>query len=243
MVERKQQYQIKTLTIDGKEVSAGEHQTILEVARENGIDIPTLCHLDGLSEIGACRLCLVEVKGSNKLLTACVTQVQEGMEVIANSPRLQEYRRMVVELLFTERQHICAVCVSSGHCELQAMAQHLGITHVDFPYLHTKAPVDASSRRFVVDHNRCILCSRCVRVCDEIEGAHTWDITGRGIDCRIITDLKEPWGNSETCTGCGKCVQCCPTGALVEKGRSVAEMFKRQGFLPYLRQMREEGRR
>jgi bidirectional [NiFe] hydrogenase diaphorase subunit len=243
MPERKQQYQIKTLTIDGRELGASEHQTILEVARENGIRIPTLCHLDGLSEIGACRLCLVEIKGNNKLLPACVTQVQEGMEVTTNSPKLQEYRRMVVELLFTERNHICAVCVSQGHCELQALAQELGITHVQFPYLHPKMPVDASSNRFVVDHNRCVLCGRCVRVCDEIEGAHTWDMAGRGADCRVITDLKEAWGKSETCTGCGKCVQVCPTGALVEKGRSVAEMFKRQAFLPYLRLMREEGRR
>jgi bidirectional [NiFe] hydrogenase diaphorase subunit len=243
MADRKQQYQIKTLKIDGRELGASEHQTILEVARENGIHIPTLCHLQGLSEIGACRLCLVEVKGSNKLLPACVTQVQEGMEITAHSPQLHEYRRMVVELLFTERNHTCSVCVSQGHCELQAMAQELGITHVEFPYLHPKLEVDASSPRFVVDHNRCVLCARCVRVCDEIEGAHTWDITGRGASCRVITDLKELWGKSETCTGCGKCVQVCPTGALVEKGRSVAEMFKRQAFLPYLRLMREEGRR
>jgi bidirectional [NiFe] hydrogenase diaphorase subunit len=243
MPERKQQYQIKTLIIDGRELGASEHQTILEVARENGISIPTLCHLDGLTEVGACRLCLVEIKGNNKLLPACVTQVQEGMEVTTNSPKLQEYRRMVVELLLTERNHTCAVCVSQGHCELQALAQQLGITHVQFPYLHPKMPVDASSNRFVVDHNRCVLCGRCVRVCDEIEGAHTWDMAGRGADCRVVTDLKEPWGKSETCTGCGKCVQVCPTGALVEKGRSVAEMFKRQAFLPYLRLMREEGRR
>ena len=243
MPERKEQYQVKTLTIDGKEVGAAEHQTILEVARENSVAIPTLCHLEGLSESGACRLCLVEVKGSNRLLPACVTQVQEGMEVTTNSERLRNYRRMVIELLLTERNHVCSVCVSSGHCELQALAQQLGITHVQFPYLHPKMEVDASSRRFIVDHNRCVLCSRCVRVCDEIEGAHTWDVTGRGAGCRVVTDLNEPWGSSESCTGCGKCVHVCPTGALAEKGHSVAEMFKRQGFLPYLRLMREEGRR
>jgi len=242
MAERKQQYQIKTLKVDGREVGASEHQTVLEVARENGIKIPTLCHLDGLSELGACRLCLVEVKGSNKLLPACHTQVQEGMEVTTNSPMLQEYRRMIVELLLTERNHTCAVCVSQGHCELQTLAQELGITHVRFPYLHPKMEVDASGNRFVVDHNRCVLCGRCVRVCDEIEGAHVWDMKGRGFDCRVITDLAEAWGQSQSCTGCGKCVQCCPTGALVEKGKSVAEMTKRREFLPYLRLMREEGR-
>ena len=126
MPERNQ-YQVKTLTIDGKEVCAAEHQTVLEVARENGIDIPTLCNFDGLSGIGACRLCLVEVKGSNKLLPACVTQAQEGMEVTAHSPQLMEFRKLIVELMLTERNHVCAVCVSSGHCELQALAQKLGV--------------------------------------------------------------------------------------------------------------------
>ena len=135
MPERNQ-YQVKTLTIDGKEVCAAEHQTILEVARENGIDIPTLCHFDGLKGIGACRLCVVEVKGSNKLLPACVTQAQEGMEVTAHSPQLLEFRKLIVELMLTERNHVCAVCVSSGHCELQALAQKLGVNHVTLPYLH-----------------------------------------------------------------------------------------------------------
>lgn len=235
------QYQVKTLTIDGKEVCAAENQTILEVARENGIDIPTLCHFTGLSEIGACRLCVVEVKGNNKLLPACVTQAQEGLEVIAHSQQLQEYRRLIVELLLTERNHVCAVCVSSGHCELQSLAQTLGVDHVTLPYLHVKCSTDGSHSRFVVDHNRCVLCTRCVRVCDEIEGAHTWDVFGRGIASRVITDLAERWGDSETCTACGKCVMVCPVGALVEKGRAVSEMIK-PNFLPYLLQMREEGR-
>jgi bidirectional [NiFe] hydrogenase diaphorase subunit len=123
---------------------------------------------------------------------------------------------------------------------LQTLAQKLGITHVHFRYRYPHLDVDASHERFSVDHNRCILCSRCVRVCDEIEGAHTWDIMGRGIQSLVITDLAEPWGTSETCTGCGKCVHVCPTGALFEKGKSVAEMLKRRQFLPYLTQMREE---
>ena len=114
------------------------------------------------------------------------------------------------------------------------------ITHVHFPYLYPQAAVDASHERFMVDHNRCILCTRCVRVCDEIEGAHTWDVMGRGIECRVITDLEQPWGMSESCTSCGKCVQVCPTGALCEKGSSVAEMLKRRQFLPYLTLMRED---
>ena len=197
-----------------------------------------MCELEGLSTAGACRLCLVEVKGSNKLLCACVTNAEEGMEVTTNSERLVRYRKMIVELMFTERNHVCAVCVSNGHCELQTMAQKLGITHVRFPYRYPKMSVDASHDRFVIDHNRCVLCSRCTRVCDEIEGAHTWDIMGRGIASRVITDLNEPWGDSTSCTSCGKCVQVCPTGALVEKGKSVAESVKHPGFLPYLKRMR-----
>jgi bidirectional [NiFe] hydrogenase diaphorase subunit len=230
---------VKTLTIDGVEIGAREDQTVLEVAREHGIAIPTLCWLGGLSNVGACRICLVEVKGSKKLLPACVTRIQEGMEVTINSERLARYRRQILELLFAERNHVCSVCVSNGHCELQDMAVTLGMTHVHYPYQYPKLPVDASHERFVVDHNRCILCTRCVRVCDEIEGAHTWDVMARGADCRVITDLAEPWGASESCTGCGKCVQVCPCGALSEKGKSVAEMSKRRQFLPYLTLMRE----
>ena len=230
---------IKTLTIDGKDVSGREDQTILEVARENGIRIPTMCHLEGLTNIGACRVCLVEVKGARRLLPACVTRVEEGMEVQTNTAQLQKYRRMIIELMFSARNHICSVCVSNGYCELQAAAQRLGVTHISVPYRYPRLPVDASHDRFAVDHNRCILCTRCVRVCHEIEGAHTWDIMGRGVEARVITDLNQPWGSSETCTSCGKCINVCPTGALFEKGRAVAEMTKRQ-FLPYLTLMREE---
>jgi len=229
---------IKTLTIDGKEVSAREGETILQVARENGIDIPTLCYLEGLEPIGACRLCLVEVKGINRLVPACVTQVEEGMEVVTNSERLIKYRQMILELLFSERNHTCSVCVVNGHCELQRLAQRLGVTHIRFPYRYPNLPIDASHERFVVDHNRCVLCTRCVRVCDEIEGAHVWDVMGRGINSRIIADLNQPWGTSEVCTSCGKCVHVCPTGALFEKGKAVAEMEKRRQFLPYLAVMR-----
>ena len=231
---------VKTLKIDGRDCSARADETILDVARQNGIFIPRLCELEGLSTVGACRLCLVEVKGSNRLQASCETRVEEGMEVTTASERLGRYRKGIVELLFTERNHVCSVCVSNGHCELQTLAQKLDITHIHFAYRFPQAPVDASHERYIIDHNRCILCTRCVRVCDEIEGAHTWDIMGRGIDCKVITDLNQEWGSSDTCTSCGKCVQVCPTGALFEKGRSVAEMEKRRDFLPYLQLMRGE---
>ena len=147
---------------------------------------------------------------------------------------------MILEMLFAERNHVCSVCVSNGHCELQWLAQQLGIDHVRFHYVYPQLPVDASHQHFVLDQNRCILCTRCVRVCDEIEGAHTWDVMGRGSESLVITDLAQPWGESQSCTSCGKCVQVCPTGALSEKGRSVAEMSKRRQFLPYLTLMRGE---
>ena len=231
--------QIVTLKIDGKDCAGRSSETILAVARENGFAIPTLCHYEGLHDIGACRLCLVEVKGSPRLFPACVTRIAEGMEITTRSPRLDRYRRTIVELLFSERNHICSVCVSNGHCELQALAQNLGLTHVHLPYRYPVFKVDASHARFVQDDNRCILCTRCVRVCGEVEGAHTWDVMGRGIEARTITDLDQAWGDSETCTACGKCVHVCPTGALTEKGRSAAEMVKRRQSLPYLRSMRE----
>ncbi len=231
---------VKTLTIDGKLVSAREDETLLEVAREHGIPIPTLCHLEGLSEVGACRLCLVEVAGSRKLLPACVTVVEEGMAVTTNSERLRRYRRQIVELLFAERNHVCSICVANGRCELQKLGYSVGMDHVRYPYLTPSLELDASHPRFLIDSNRCVLCTRCVRVCDEIEGAHTWDVAGRGGKSRVITDLNRPWGLSESCTGCGKCVQVCPTGALFEKGKNAGRMVKNPDFLSYIKTAREK---
>jgi bidirectional [NiFe] hydrogenase diaphorase subunit len=163
-------------------VVGSDDQTILGVATESGIPIPTLCHLDGLSDVGACRLCVVEVAGVAKLLLACTTRVTEGMHVVTQSEQLENYRRSLVEMLFVERNHVSSACVANNHCELQDEAQRLGLTHFDLPSLNPDVGVDASHGRFVIDHNRYIMCTRCVRVCDEIEGAHTWDVTGRGAD-------------------------------------------------------------
>jgi len=215
-----------SLRIDGELVNALEGQSILEAARANTKYIPTLCYLEGLSSVGACRLCMVEVSGVDRLFPACTTPVQDGMSVTTTSPKLSRYRRITTELLLVERNHVCAVCVANGHCELQDMAYSLGVTSVRFAYNFPKLKVDASHPRFVLDHNRCILCTRCVRVCAEVEGAHVWNMVSRGIHARIVSDLNQNWAEAKSCTNCGKCVQVCPTGAMAEKGKGVEEMVR-----------------
>jgi bidirectional [NiFe] hydrogenase diaphorase subunit len=225
---------IATLTIDDQQVSGNDSETLLEIAQQHGINIPTLCHLDGLNDVGACRLCLVEIEGSSKLFPACTTHPTEGMVVRTATDRLKRYRRTIIELLASEGNHQCAVCVVNNHCWLQNLAYDVGLTYVRFPYLYPKKRLDASHKDFIIDRNRCVLCTRCVRVCHEVEGAHTWDIAGRGIQCEIVSDMNQPWGSSPSCTSCGKCVLVCPTGALIEKGETVAEMEKKTDFLKYI---------
>jgi bidirectional [NiFe] hydrogenase diaphorase subunit len=144
---------VVTLTINGELVSARADETILQAAREAGIHIPTLCYVDGLSPHGGCRVCLVEIAGSNRLPPACFMKVSEGMVVQTDAERLRDYRRMIVELLFAEGNHVCSVCVANGACELQHMAIEVGMDHERFEYMYPRRAVDLSHERFGIDHN------------------------------------------------------------------------------------------
>ncbi len=231
---------VTTLTIDGQLVSARQDETILQAARSVGIAIPTLCYVDGLSAHGGCRMCLVEIAGSPRLQPACFMKVAEGMAVRTDTDRLREYRRMIVEMLFAEGNHVCSICVANGNCELQAAAIAVGMDHERLDYQYPQREVDLSHERFGIDHNRCILCTRCVRACDELEGAHTWDVSGRGSNAKVITDLNQPWGDARTCTSCGKCFMACPTGAIFRQGSTVAELDHGRAKLDFLVNAREK---
>ena len=207
-----------SLTIDGKRCNGTQGQTILQVAGANGIEIPTLCYLKHLSPWGGCRMCIVEIQGGPKVVPSCATPAADGSTVITNSQRLQGLRGLTLELLFSERNHVCPICpMNKGDCDLQQQGYKFGIDSIRYPYLYPVLPIDVSGRYFGIDHNRCILCTRCVRACDEVEGVHTLDIGNRGVKNRIVVDLNVTFGASTTCTSCGACVAACPTGALFDK--------------------------
>ncbi len=209
------------LTIDGVEVGCREGATILEAAKAAGINIPTLCDLEGLTPYGGCRLCLVEVSGTNRLFPSCITPAASGMNVTTKSLKLYEYRKMVLQTLLSERTHICSVCVANEHCELQAMANQHSVDHVLYERNWSCEEIDSSHDFLVIDRNRCILCTRCIRVCDEIEGVHTLDLKLRGKNSQVIMDEDEQWGKACSCTSCRKCAKVCPVGAIYIEGENI----------------------
>jgi bidirectional [NiFe] hydrogenase diaphorase subunit len=212
---------IVNLKIDGKDITAREGTSIIEAAKENGIDIPSLCYLKGVSSFAGCRLCLVEVKGAPRPMEACVHSVSNGMEVVTNSNRLKEHRKMVVQFLLADGTHICSVCVANGNCELQDLANRLGVDHVGLDREWSRFDVDSTHDFLVIDRNRCILCWRCVRVCDQIEGVHVLDLKMRGKDSQVVVDTDVSWGNSYNCTSCRKCAKVCPVGAIYIEGEPI----------------------
>jgi len=204
------------LTIDGVKVCVEEGATILEAAKKAGIKIPTLCHLPEIQSIGACRMCLVEVKGSPKLLPACVTPVSEGMEVKTTTPSLREARRFVLELILSTHPADCFTCVRNGNCELQNLAAELGLRQISYPGERSNGKKDLSNPSIVRDNEKCILCRRCVSMCYEVQGVGVIFPQKRGFETSIAPPFDLELADV-ACTFCGQCVVVCPVGALSEK--------------------------
>lgn len=227
-----------SIEIDDKKLEVEEGKTILDVCRAQDIEMLTMCHLKGVLDIGACRLCLVEIEGVSRLLSACTTKVAANMIIRTNTERIKKYQRITTELFFAERNHVCSVCVANGKCELQNLGYKVGMDRIRYPFLFPQCEVDTSHAWYVIDHNRCIMCTRCVRVCNEVEGAHNWDVMNRGYNVRIISDFNTPWGESETCTSCGKCLHACPTGAIWPKAIVQGQLEKNPGMINELMEKR-----
>jgi formate dehydrogenase major subunit len=207
------------LTINGKNVVGEKGDSVLSICEKNDIHVPTLCHQKRLVDTGACRMCLVEIEGTRGYRPACCTEANEGMVIKTDTDEIKSLRRTMLEFLFSERNHFCMFCESSGDCELQNLAYEHGIEHAKYDYAQPHVRVDSTRYYFVFDENRCILCMRCIRACSEIAGHNVLDLSKRGADARIIADLNVPFGES-TCTSCGTCLQVCPTGALIDRSSS-----------------------
>ena len=203
------------LTINGIPVQAEEHMTILTAAASAGITIPTLCYLKDINEIGACRVCVVEIEGVERLQAACNATVSEGMAVYTNSPKVREARRINVELILSQHNDHCASCARSGNCTLQTLCNDLGITEEHF---EKQVPKNRWSRRspLVRDAAKCVKCMRCVQICDHVQDLHIWDVANTGSHTTIDVSRNRFISESD-CALCGQCITHCPVGALRER--------------------------
>lgn len=203
------------LMIDRIAVSAPEGSTILEAAHANGIGIPSLCYLKDINEIGACRVCIVEVEGVENLVPSCNSKVEEGMVVFTNSPRVREARKTNVELILSQHNSRCTSCVRSGSCRLQAVANDLGV--VEVPYRENPAQTDwTTSFPLFRDASKCIKCMRCVQICDKVQGMNIWDVESTGSHTTVDVSHNRRIAHTD-CALCGQCITHCPVGALRER--------------------------
>jgi formate dehydrogenase major subunit len=208
-----------SVEIDGIATTARKGDTILRAAREFGVDIPKLCATDSLKAFGSCRLCVVEVVGRKGYPASCTTQVEEGMQIRTQTPEIARLRRNVMELYISDHPLDCLTCSANGDCELQDMAGAVGLRDVRYGFdgeNHLQAEIDDSNPYFSFDTSKCIVCSRCVRACDEVQGTFALTIEGRGFDSKVSAGIGENFLDSE-CVSCGACIQACPTATLMEK--------------------------
>ncbi len=204
------------LVIDGTKVQVEEGKTILEAARKAKIDIPTLCYLKGINEMGDCRMCIVEVEGRKGFATSCIQKAEEGMVVHTHTPAVLEARRMVLDLIISNHDKECLTCTRSGNCELQKLAIKFNVLGIEYEGERTKHQIDDKSTAIVRDFNKCILCRRCVGACKNVQGIGAIDCINRGFESCVSTAGDRSLADVD-CTYCGQCIEACPTGALHEK--------------------------
>lgn len=202
------------ITVDGREISCAAGQTILAAAEQAGVYIPRLCHMNGLVPHGSCRVCTVVVNGRPQ--AACTTPVVPGMSIESESERVRALRRDIVHMLFIEGNHFCMFCEKSGNCELQALAYRLGMTDPKYPALEPHRAVDASHPDILMDHNRCILCARCVRTSRDADGKHVFGMVGRGHHKRVAVNARGGLGATNAQV-IDKAISACPVGAILRK--------------------------